>query len=154
MKHIEINEETARARVLDRLTRDEIEKMRAAEAARLEAERATEAERERRERGAKLAEEEKRLREQIEKVAKANASHVKALFDGFRKIETLVGDAERLASEQRGLLGEARSRSHDPLFAERLAFAKVARKAIVRDTLYDFDRLGFWFDHHLILSAR
>ena len=59
-----------------------------------------------------------------------------------------------MASERRGLLGETRYGSRDPLFSERLAFAKVARKAIIRDSLYDVGRLALWFDEGLILSAR
>jgi plasmid replication initiation protein len=153
MKHVEINEETARARVLERLAQQEVARMEAEQAAKEAAKRAADEQRARKEEAAKLLEQENSIRAEIENVGKVNALQVKALFDGFRTLETLVGDAERLAAQRRSLLGEA-SQSRDALFPERLAFAKAARKAIIRDTLYDFDRLGLWLDPRLIMSAR
>ena len=146
--------ETARAMVIDDLARAKLADLQAEEDRQQAEEQAATAERERHERAAKLAEKEKALRDEIEKVGKANAAQVRALFDGFRKVEALVSDAEQVAVERRDLLGHAAHRAGDPLFTERHAFAKAARKAIIRDTLHDIDRLGFWFDRFLILSAQ
>jgi predicted nucleic acid-binding Zn-ribbon protein len=101
-----INAETARARVLDRLTKQEVEKMKAEAAAKAEAERQAKEAEERKTKAAEASAQIEALRGEIATVETRAARHVKALVDDFLEIARIGHQIDDLTRSRRELLNK------------------------------------------------
>lgn len=151
-----ISIEAARARVIERLAKSELERMRAEEVAREERDEAeardAKAKAERDAALQSVSAEQESVSARIAEIRAEARDATAALFALFRETESLIARGEELAIRQANI--EERSldyRGQDRLRGECTHYAKAIRPIVIRDSLSDLNIFTRWLDWRAIV---
>jgi len=153
MSNATINAETARARVFDRLTAQEVETMRAEAAARVETERQSKEAEGRKKQATELADQIAKLESETTAVEARAIGRVSELTDDFAELVRLGSEVDRLSAERRALTGEIRSGSRASAI-ERSAsrFHSGIKRTLQQKNMHQHT-LFSWLDSHGVAFA-